>query len=54
LVEEMQRLLAPPAPGEVKVFVGSGKRGLFARKADVTITLTGDPPQDAAAGKSPK
>jgi hypothetical protein len=54
LLDEVRKLLKPPAPGAQTVFTGSGKRGLFARKADVTITLTGNPPQDAAAAKFPK
>ena len=49
LLDEVRNLLKPPAPGAQTVFTGSGKRGLFARKAEVTITITGNPPKEAAA-----
>jgi len=54
LLDEVQRLLAGPAPGVEKIFSGFGKRGLLARKAEVTITLTGDLPKDATATESGK
>lgn len=54
LLDEVQRFLAGPAPGVEKIFSVFGRRGLFARKAEVTITLTGDLPKDATATKSGK
>lgn len=54
LLEEIRKLLKVPAPGAQTVFTGSGKRGLFARKAEVTITITGNPPKEAAEAKGGK
>ena len=54
LLEEVRNLLKPPAPGAQTVFTGSGKRGLFARKAEVTITITGNPPKEATVAKDEK
>ena len=53
LFDEVRKLMVP-ALGVQNTFTGSGRRGLFARKVEITITLTGTPPKKADTTKDEK
>ena len=51
LLDEVRKLMVL---GVQNTFTGSGRRGLFARKAEITITITGTPPKKADTTKDEK
>ena len=53
LLDEVRKLMVPTL-GVQNTFTGSGRRGLFARKAEITITITGTPPKKADTTKDEK